>query len=267
MRGLPAVAAVALVFAAVTVLAPLVGGSSGGYGPTLHVPAPGQAEAGVLTDGEPVFVVAHPGGDVGVVSAVGSHLDVLVVWCGDARQFVEPGGASHFDAHGRYLSGPAPVGLASFDTTVKGDVVGVGARRPHPPRDTDISHGSQSDCIGSEGFRGGLSHDDEPVTVEEIAWARTGRFVTVEGLLDLSSDTARLCTARPATRVCPPDAPVVGQSFNAGFRSFDLLAAFDGWMQGTFVARVLPGRKLTDVAMRLRFVEEWEYNFTYGGAF
>lgn len=38
-------------------------------------------------------------------------------------------------------------------------------------------------------------------------------------------------------------------------------------MKGPFVARVLPGRRLTDVALRKRFVNEWTYNFTHGGSY
>lgn len=260
-----AVVGVALLFAAVAALAPAVsGGPSGGHWGALPVPAQGTAEAAVLADGEPVFVVAHDDGDIDVVSAVGSHLDVLVVWCGDAQAFVEPGGASYYDAHGRYVAGPAPAGLASFDTTVEGEVVRVGVRRPWPSRDTDGSHGGSSECMDSEGLHGGAAHDDPPLRVSEIPWATVGRFVTVEGFLDLSGDTARLCESRPTTTVCPSDAPVVVQSFNAAARPLDWVASFDGWMEGPFVARVVPGRQLTDVAIRQRFVDEWTYNFSWG---
>lgn len=266
MRILAAVAGVGLLFAAVTVVAELSGGSSGSFGHRLAVPGPGEAHPAALADGEPVFVVAHEQGDVSVVSAVGSHLDVLVVWCGDAQQFVEPGGASYFDAYGRYLAGPAPVGLAPFDTTVDGEMVRVGSRRPAPPRQTSTSHGSGSDCMASEGSHGGVSHDEEAVAVQDIPWTETGRFVTVEGFLDLSGDTARFCAPRPVERRCAAGAPAVVQSFNAKFRPFDWVASFEGtgWMEGTFIARVLPGRRLTDIAMRKRFIEGGDYNFEYG---
>ena len=106
----------------------------------LDRPDAGEVRADYLADGTPVFVVEHADGSVSVVSAFDTHVPHLLGklnwWCADASGFENPSHGSHWDARGVKLGGPAPLGLPTWEATVAGRQVFVGARRPGWPLDT-----------------------------------------------------------------------------------------------------------------------------------
>jgi hypothetical protein len=110
-------------------------GLSGG-GPqaaVLDLPPPGQVSPAELPDGTPVFVVHTRAGDAHVIEAVNPHpfwgMTTLVGWCRPAGAFEQPLDGSRFDAAGRWLFGPAPRDLATYDIARNAEVVQVGERR------------------------------------------------------------------------------------------------------------------------------------------
>lgn len=251
MRVGIAVAVVAVLFAAVVVVERV-----GADPAELAVPPPGEGVADRLPDGTPVFVVREQAGDVVVVSPVSTHWDHLVVWCPAARAFVEPVGASLFDARGRWVTGPAPTGLALYETSVdtERDVVRVGALGQPQPRwqRPDRRPSDPGECVVSEGAHDGV----EPALPRPVALGDLGEVVdsrvVVAGRLRLDGQGgAWLCPS--SLPQCPGEEVQV-----ASARWGPWLGNMRGWADGRFLVRVDgPGR--VSELVQLRTVEEQNY--------
>jgi hypothetical protein len=223
LLALGALAVVVLGVATVNVL-----GDSGGSSVApisgsqmLRVPPVGDASAAFLADGRPVFVVHHEDGTVSVVDAFSTHtpfgVGTLVAWCDASRTFDDLRHGSTFDEQGRYILGPAPTGLVTFEATELGTTpatVRVGARQlPEPRTDVGAPLGG-SPCTSATDT---LSHRIGP---EQITDPPSGalegmpaRWIAVVGVLVVTSEGgARLCPASDcaAQPSCDLGAPVSG---------------------------------------------------------
>ena len=108
--------------AAVVITVTLVGSMTGrDRDPELgHVmfPESGEAQASLLNNGDPAWVVMTLEEVPVVLSALSTHPaeePVLVEWCADAQAFVDPISESLWDSQGRYLTGPAMHDLARYE--------------------------------------------------------------------------------------------------------------------------------------------------------
>jgi hypothetical protein len=221
-----AIAAVAVVLLGVVIMNVL--GGSGGLGVApiagsqeLRVPPLGDAAAAFLADGRPVFVVHHEDDTVSVVDAFSTHtpfgVGTLVAWCDASRTFDDLRHGSTFDEWGRYLLGPAPTGLVTFEATELGTTpatVHVGARQLPEPR-TDVGAPlSGSPCTSTTdtlSHRIGQAQITGPPSV--ALEGRPARWIAVAGVLGVTSDGgARLCPASDgaAQPSCDLGAPVSG---------------------------------------------------------
>ena len=172
------------------------------------LPEPGEAVPGWLPDHTPIFVVRDRAGDVHVVRALvreaPPNLHVAVAWCPPADAFVSVWRSDMFLADGRYVDGPAPTGLWTYETRVEDGRVHVGdpvepvGRSSH---DADI--GDTRTCFDDQG--GDLDRDvvvlhDLPAdpadvrTPEEAATSPAGSWVLIEGYV-VVGDHASVCSA------------------------------------------------------------------------
>lgn len=83
----------------------------------------------VAVGGEPVLVVALPGGSLRALSARCTHLGCIVRLAREGAALECPCHGGRFALDGRVLAGPAPAPLAAFEVTERGDEALV-ARRP-----------------------------------------------------------------------------------------------------------------------------------------
>lgn len=123
----------------------------------LAAPAPGEVRPDYLADGSPVWVVGHDDGSVSVLSGFDTHrpynLGKVLWWCETAKAFDNPEHGSKWDEYGFKLGGPAPTGLASYDVTIAGGVLEVGAPNEPPAYDDPATGPSASErewCLGSD---------------------------------------------------------------------------------------------------------------------
>jgi hypothetical protein len=221
-----AIAALAVVLLGVVIVNALGGSGGSSVAPItgsqeLRVPAIGAAAAAFLADGRPVFVVHHEDGTVSVVDAFSTHtpfgVGTLVEWCAASRTFDDIRHGSTFDEQGRYILGPAPTGLVTFEATELGTTpptVRVGARQLPEPR-TDVgSPLSGSPCTSSAGtlsHRIGQEQITDPPSV--ALGGPPARWIAVAGVLVVTSDGgAKLCPASggAAEPACDLGAPVAG---------------------------------------------------------
>lgn len=105
----------------------------------LNIPAVGEVAPANLADGRPVFVVHHDDGTVSVVDGFSTHvpwgLAKVVAWCSTSRTFDDAFHGAKWNEDGDYLIGPAPNGLATYETTILADgQVKVGSQIPPAPR-------------------------------------------------------------------------------------------------------------------------------------
>jgi Rieske Fe-S protein len=237
IASLVAIAAIALLWIA---LRPLRGDAPvpGAVG-VLDVPPIGQVAPANLDDGRPVFVVHRPDGMVEVIDAFSTHdpggLGKLIAWCPSSRGFEDPFHGSKWDENGSYLMGPAPTGLATYETTVRTDGrVVVGSTIPPAARDSiPTEHIAGPYCAHyAARVYPTLPTAVYPSPSAAVAAAPPG-WVTVQGNLLLgSTGGAELC----AGPTCADSAPVAG------------LAVQEIWgehpwyvIPGTFIARVQDG--------------------------
>ncbi len=113
----------------------------GGLG-VVDVPPLGQAAPANLADGRPVFVVHHADGTAEVIDGYSTHvpwgLAKLVAWCSTSRTFDDVFHGARWSESGAYISGPAPTGLATYQSTTQPDGrLLVGSRIP-PLRDPPL---------------------------------------------------------------------------------------------------------------------------------
>jgi len=218
--------ALAAVFA-IRAFAPFRGPDRTLGGPdVLAVPPRGEAAAGFLPDGHPVFVVHHEDGTVSVVDAFSSHgawgFEDIVVWCPTTRHFVEWAHEAHFDEFGTWHSaGPAPSGLPTYDFEVVGrDANGdpasilVGEERmPDPRRSPSVTEpGRPPFCPPDDAF---VTHAIDPAAIydspaDTVADGPPG-WVAVRATLLVDDEDAfvQLC-AEVTEGVCVDGVPVRG---------------------------------------------------------
>lgn len=159
----------------------------------MPLPPVGTADPGVLADGTPVWVV-NLGDTTSVVDARSPHvawgLTKLVRWCPSSRGFDDVHG-SQFDAAGRYLGGPSPTGLATYDHEVAGEAVRIGERRA-PAERGEQGH-PRTACEDEPGASSPVEHDlpRMPVTTDLLPPADRPRLV--DGTLVIAADGATLC--------------------------------------------------------------------------
>ncbi|QBI19669.1 hypothetical protein ER308_08975 [Egibacter rhizosphaerae] len=176
------------------------------------VPPEGETAAAELDDGSPVFVVHHDDGDVDVLSAVSTHLDHLVVWCAPEQVFIEPVGATVYEADGQWQGGPAHAGLAAYDVEVvehDGQTrARVGYLNEPPERPSDEGEALPGECdeLTMIDGDGDLAAEPDgvllptpfhrhPIDVADLESLASGTTAVVEATLDLDADPARLCNA------------------------------------------------------------------------
>ena len=87
----------------------------------LPEPALGSTESGVLHDGRPVFVAHDLDGTISVLDATSTHLATNPMgWCATSRTIDDIFRGARWDAQGRYVSGPAPTDLGSYEYVIDG---------------------------------------------------------------------------------------------------------------------------------------------------
>lgn len=213
--------------------------------PTFAVerPRPGEARPDYLADGTPVFVVGHDDGTVSVVSAFDTHtpynLGKLNWWCSTAGVFENPNHGSRWDEYGVRTGGPAPFDLATYEATVEGGRVLVGAARAgaqvgdRPPNEEESTLDwcllpDDEDDVVFHRFEGWRVWDSPAEAVRE---APTDRWILLAGQLAAFGGEAgvRLCAldscdeAAPTTNVERAErndrfGPLVGSRFIAHVR-------------------------------------------------
>lgn len=207
---------------------------------SLRRPALGEARADHLADGTPVWVIGHADGTVDVLSGFDphtpSHLGKLLWWCPTARALDNPHHGSKWDEYGVKLGGPAPAGLASWETAVQGSRVFIGEVRPAPPIGTEPAGPPEIERVWCRSDDGVVVHtfDGWPVwdsVGEAIEAAPTG-WILVEGrLVPQGGGIVRLCSPSDCTDgvdtgIEPPSPEV---------------ARLDPWLDPRFLARVRDG--------------------------
>ncbi|MDQ3148821.1 MAG: phage minor tail U family protein [Chloroflexota bacterium] len=166
---------------------------------TLALPESGTANATILDDGRPVFIVNDPDVGVWVLDAQGrqpqSRLGVAVAWCPETRLFIDPADGSAYAANGELRWGPAEGGLVAFASRAAPDdsssvivgsdtsVQGRGPETDGPPETTCpgepwVVHRPR----GDETFDPSVAVDQEPP-----GW------IWLEGTVRVVDDAVRLC--------------------------------------------------------------------------
>ena len=83
------------------------------------VPNVGATESAFLEDGHPVFVVHDLDGTIHVIEAISTHIvEDQMAWCPSSRTIDDVFHGARWDAQGRYVSGPAPTNLGSYEFEV-----------------------------------------------------------------------------------------------------------------------------------------------------
>jgi len=214
--ALIALGVVVLAVVAVTELGGPGEGSIGDAAPIagsqqVRVPALGDAAAVFLADGRPVFIVS-------VVDAFSTHtpfgVGTLVGWCAATRTFDDLQHGSTFDEHGRYILGPAPSGLVTFETTDLGTTPAteqVGARQLPAPRTELGTPFSGPPCMSpAEAIVHRIGRGQLTNSPAAAARGTLGRWMAVAGVLVVTpDDAARLCSSGDATITIGPSCALV----------------------------------------------------------
>lgn len=183
--------------------------------PLLPLPPAGSVAADYLPDGTPVWVVAYDDGTAGVFEATSTHraygLAWAVGWCEEKDAFIDYWGASRWDKHGRYVGGPAPSDLTSYEIVVieEGSVAVDG--RMVAPRRTYVgtgplggvcTEGDPTDPATWGDYH--VANDAPPVTVDEAT--TTLHAVVLEGVALFGPEGGTFCSAEfefdPVARTC-----------------------------------------------------------------
>jgi len=181
----------------------------------LDVPASGTAQATILDDGQPVFVVNDPDRGVWVIDAQGRQpsgaLPVLVTWCPTARIFGDPASGTAYAPDGELRWGNAEGGLVVYATRADPDdasrvivgsnttVQGSGPETDGPPETTC----SGSSWVVHEPAPGEVFDPSVAVREEAPGW------IWLDGSLQANPDgELRLCDRHAAG--CATGAEVVG---------------------------------------------------------
>ncbi len=171
---------------------------------TLSLPQSGTANATILDDGRPVFIVNDPDVGVWVLDAQGrqspSSLSVAVAWCTETRMFVDLADGSTYGADGELRWGPAEGGLIAFASRASPDdpsrlivgsdtsVQGRGPETDGPP-DTTCPNNSlvMHEPEPGETFDPSVAGDQEPpgwIWLEGTVQVVEGEVRLCDGLMD-----------------------------------------------------------------------------------
>lgn len=120
----------------------------------LDLPPVGSVEPGLLTDGSPVFVVHDLDGTVSVLQAESTHNpEEPVAWCPSSRTIDGLLFGSRWDTHGRYVAGPAPRDLASYQIRLDGERIVVLAHIESAPRSPTSDGFAGPNCESTGDYR------------------------------------------------------------------------------------------------------------------
>ena len=181
----------------------------------LDVPASGTAQATMLDDGQPVFVVNDPERGVWVIDAQGRQrqgaLAVLVAWCPTARMFADRAAGSAFGADGQLRWGSADGGLIAYATRLAADDpsrVIVGSDTTVQGRGPETDGPPETTCDGASW----LVHEPAPGEVFDPSVAVAEEppgWIWLEGSLETTDQGGvRLCDR--GEEPCTTGADVVG---------------------------------------------------------
>lgn len=209
-----AFAATLLGAVALVVAVALVGGADEG---SLHdIPDRGTVEPIVGPEGAPAFLAHHTDGSVRAFLGIAPHSGLPLAWCSESQAFIEPVGASRFDAAGRYLGGPARGGLRPFEIEVVDGHAVIGELLEPPGRSpggvVPVVPGDV--CLATEGYVLGVhaptSQLRGPLPPQQAA--RSPRWVRVEGVVERDDDRFLVCAAAAAP--CSTGSVVARQVFD-----------------------------------------------------
>jgi nitrite reductase/ring-hydroxylating ferredoxin subunit len=249
----------------------------GERGTILALPARGGIAAEFLSDGIPVFVVHAEDGDVTVVDARDPHdvgVQLLVGWCATAGWFEGGAFGSRFLPDGRWISGPAPSDLATFETEVDGQSVQVGVRRDTAGRSGGEPPGlagptcEQDPPWVDDGPRGTmLMHhgEDATVPVGEAARRPPGSTVLVAGHLETGGDAEPvLCEPAAQAPYCRTGGVAVQVDSPAFSDDPDVASGF----AGRFLVRVTEDgfRDVTVIADASSYARAFQGEWVFTGA-
>jgi hypothetical protein len=156
-----------------------------------------------------------------VVDAFSTHtpfgVGTLVAWCAASRTFDDLRHGSTFDEQGRYILGPAPTGLVTFEATELGTTpatVRVGARQlPRPRTDVGTPFSGPPCTSASDALSRRIGQEQVTDSPSVALDGPPARWIAVAGVLLVTSEgTARLCPASggSAEAPCGLGAPVSG---------------------------------------------------------
>lgn len=138
----------------------------------LPVPESGRVSA-QFVDGHPVFVVHDPDGRVRVLDAVSPHgpFPKVLAWCQSSELFEDLWHGSVFNRTGKWLTGPAPTGMAAYEVLRRDeDRLVVGESGSAPPRPA-----SETSPLLTDGHRcddrtalSGEGHPADPAVLDDL---------------------------------------------------------------------------------------------------
>lgn len=196
----------------------------------LAAPAPGGVAADWLPDGTPVFVTRPHSEQVFVLDARVPRfrrqgLDVYVAACAGDSMLWGPFYGTSYDAAGHWVGGPAPQGLARYESELDGERVRVGRRLDPPARHTAspllYRVRQHAGCAWTRDNPDTVQHfagaERDALSPESAAAERHARPVLVYGAVERSGDgSIRACSWQPAETIqgplCGDDAPFVRPS-------------------------------------------------------
>lgn len=140
MRAIIVLVVLLGVISGLTFIAGLIGDRTDPALGTVMFPERGEAQASLLNNGDPVWVV-RTADDVSIV--LGAHSTfpteeaVLVEWCPDAQAFIDLVSGSLWDVQGRHVAGPAPFDLEQYEFSEDDEGAAVLTGKAEPGRRSD----------------------------------------------------------------------------------------------------------------------------------
>lgn len=170
------------------------------------VPLPGEADAHILAQGQPMIVVRHQDGTISAFDAVaptdsafGGRARSIVRFVGSTRNFL---GGGAWDEFGRKLDGPISEDLTSFATRVVDGVVEIGDPVALPA-------GARLGGLTSRRAMGDARIElGDPISLAEALTLPIGHTAFVAAQVEVGPQDARMCSADPLAETierCPDD--------------------------------------------------------------
>ncbi len=182
---------------------------------TLALPESGTANATILDDGRPVFIVNDPDVGVWVLDAQGrqsqSSLGVAVAWCTETRMFVDLADGSAYGADGELRWGPAEGGLVAFASRASPDDpsrVVVGSDTSVQGRGPETDGPPETTCPDNSW----VMHEPEPGETFDPSVAGDQEppgWIWLEGTVQVVDGEVRLCDGSTDDE-CDAFAAVIG---------------------------------------------------------